>query len=254
MSTNAKITAIRVHPVKSLSERDLETAALTVGEGLANDRRFAICHKASRFDPTAPTWQPKSQFLNLMRHERLAQLESSFDPDTGELTLSRDGRTVAKGDITTPLGRQVINQFLSAFAGQEARGSARLVELAEGSLADRDSPFLSIISEATVRDIERVVRQKLDPKRFRGNLLIDGTEPWAEFEWVGNKFSVGSAELEIIERIGRCAATNVNPTTAERDANIPKALLDGFGHADCGVQAIVTKAGTIRLGDAMTPA
>jgi len=251
MSEDAKIQAIRIHPVKSLSEQDLEAATLTVGEGLANDRRFAICHRASRFDPADPAWQPKSQFLNLMRHERLAQLDSQFDPDSGNLTLSRGGRPVAKGDITTHLGRDLINQFLSAFVGTEARGAAKLVEVTEGSLADRNSPFISIINAASVRDLERVVRLNLDPRRFRGNLLIDGGDPWSEFGWIGETITVGTAELKIIERIGRCPATNVNPETADRDTNIPKALLDGYGHSDCGVMAVVTKPGTIQTGDAL---
>lgn len=249
MSQNVEIEAIRIHPVKSLSEQDLDSAELTVGEGLENDRRFAICHRASRFDPAEPAWQPKSQFLNLMRHERLAKLQSHFDPATGVLTLERGGRPVAKGDITTHVGRDLINQFLSAFVGTEARGAAKLVELTEGSLADRNSPYISIINAASVRDLERVVRQNLDPKRFRGNLLIDGSDPWAEFGWVGDTFAVGTAELKIVERIGRCPATNVNPETADRDANIPKALLDGYGHSDCGVMAIVTKTGTVHKGD-----
>lgn len=252
MSTDARVEALRIHPVKSLTAQDLETVDVLAGQGLPNDRRFAITHKASRFDPAHPAWQSKQQFLNLMRHERLAQLDSHFDADTGTLTLSRGGRPVAKGNVTTPLGRELINQFLSAFVGQEARGAAKLVEVSEGSLADRNAPFISIISAATVRDLERVVRQPLDPKRFRGNLLIDGADPWVEFEWVGKTITVGSAQLEIIERIGRCEATNVNPGTAERDANIPKALLDGYGHADCGVMAVVTRPGTVRVGDGLT--
>lgn len=251
MSTDARVEAIRIHPVKSLTAQDLDAVDVIEGQGLPNDRRFAITHKASRFDPAEPTWQPKQQFLNLMRHERLAQLDSHFDADSGTLTLSRGGRPVAKGKVTTPLGRELINQFLSAFVGQEARGAAKLVEVPDVSLADRNAPFISIISAATVRDLERVVRKQLDPKRFRGNLLIDGAEPWAEFDWVGKTVTVGSAQLEIIERIGRCEATNVNPATAERDANIPKALLDGYGHADCGVMAVVTQPGTIRIGDAL---
>jgi hypothetical protein len=249
MSQNAEIKAIRIHPVKSLSGQDLSSVDLTFDKGLANDRRFAITHRASRFDPAEPAWQPKNQFLVLMRHERLAQLNSHFDADTGILTLERGGRTVAKGNITNHVGRDLINQFLSAFVGTEARGAANLVELTEGSLADRDEPYISIINAASVRDLERVVRQPVDPRRFRGNLVIDGIEAWSEFGWVGSAITVGSAELQIIERIGRCPATNVNPDTAERDANIPKALLDGYGHSDCGVMAVVTEPGTISVGD-----
>ena len=50
----------------------------------------------------------------------------------------------------------------------------------------------------------------------------------------------------------RCAATNVNPETAERDMNLPLTLRKGFGHMDMGVYAKVVSGGQIAPGDAVT--
>ncbi len=47
----------------------------------------------------------------------------------------------------------------------------------------------------------------------------------------------------------RCAAVNVDPVTAERDMNIPQALMQMYDHADCGVYAQVIAGGTITTGD-----
>jgi uncharacterized protein YcbX len=63
---------------------------------------------------------------------------------------------------------------------------------------------------------------------------------------------LGWAEAEVFKPIVRCAATEVNPGTAERDAEIPKALFDAFGHMHCGIYVRLTKPGRIGLGDACT--
>jgi uncharacterized protein len=47
----------------------------------------------------------------------------------------------------------------------------------------------------------------------------------------------------------RCAATEVDPDTGLRDLPIPSTLMQGFGHADCGVYAEVIAAGEIGAGD-----
>ena len=75
---------------------------------------------------------------------------------------------------------------------------------------------------------------------------------WAEFDWIGKELAVGSVRLRVVSRITRCAATNVNPATGDRDLNIPKALMTGFRHADCGIYAEVIDGGRIAPGDALT--
>ncbi|MEQ9815221.1 MAG: MOSC domain-containing protein [Azospirillaceae bacterium] len=242
---------IVTYPVKGLNGRSADSATVQIGQALAGDRRFAIAHKASRFDPLDPEWQPKSQFVVLMRHERLAQLTSTFDTQTGVLTLSRGNRQVARGDITRPLGRDVIDQFLSAFLATESRGVARIVEGPATGFPDRPKPFLSIINRTTCRDIERVARAPVDPARFRGNLIVETGHPWAEFGWVGQEIAIGEVRLRIEERIERCPATQVNPATAARDLNVPKILLDGFGHMCCGVMATVSAPGRLEAGAAI---
>jgi uncharacterized protein YcbX len=242
------------YPVKGLDVQLLDRVALEPGRSLPGDRRFAIAHGASRFDPLEPAWQNKRQFLTLMTHARLAELDTQFDPATGALHIRRHGREVAHADITTPIGREVVNQFLNAFIGDEAPKPVRLVEAPGLALDDAGENQLSLINRASLADLERVVRRPVDPRRFRGNLLIDGAAPWAEMDWVGKTLRIGdTVRLKAVEPIGRCAATTVNPDTAERDMNIPKALMSGFGHDECGVYLEVHEGGEIAVGDPITP-
>ena len=51
--------------------------------------------------------------------------------------------------------------------------------------------------------------------------------------------------------IQRCAATEVNPETAERDMDVPQSLYRLTGDDDCGIYAEVVSGGKIAEGDAI---
>ena len=252
------MTAVRLaelyrYPVKGLSGQKLAATDLAAGETLPHDRRFAIVHGASQCDPTAPSWQPKRQFLQRMTDERLALLGIDYDDATEALTLKRDGKQVARGLLSLPIGQELINQFLNAFM-KDPRGAVKIVSAPGVAFTDKPEKLVSLINLASVKDIERVTRAPVDPRRFRGNLTLDGLPAWAEFDWIGRELAIGPVRLKVVSRITRCAAVNVNPATGERDLNIPKALMTGFGHADCGIYAEVLAGGRIAEGDVIAVA
>ncbi|MFM2045532.1 MAG: hypothetical protein RLY86_4108 [Pseudomonadota bacterium] len=253
------VAALNLYPVKGLSAQPLERVPLAVGEGLPQDRRFAITHGASTFDPAAPEWRPKTNYLALVRDEKLATLQAEYDPDTAMLVLNRAGKPVSRGRIDTPTGRMLIEQFLAAYMKEATvPGPFKIVEAPGLAFTDIPDKAVSLLNLASVRDIERITRAPIDPLRFRANLHLDGLEPWAEMDWVGRRLRLigadagdgaDSVELEVFKTTTRCAATEVNPATAERDINMVKALKSGFGHAICGVYARVVRPGTVSVGD-----
>jgi len=245
------LSTIYRYPVKGLNGEALEETLLEAGEGIPHDRRFALAHAASQFNRDNPEWMPKRHFLQLQRDERLAMLETKFDPDSGVLTVSRNGHQVARGDITQPLGRALVEQFLQAFIPPGPRGNPHFVEVPGRMLSDVPDKFVSIVNLASGKDIERVARGPVAPRRFRANLHLDGLPAWAELSWAGKQIAIGEARLEVAEIIGRCAATEVNPDTGERDLHMLHTLQQGFGHTHCGVYARVTSGGRIKKGDAV---
>jgi uncharacterized protein YcbX len=251
--TAARLADLYRYPVKGLAGQTLAATDLAAGGTLPHDRRFAIVHGASQCDPTAPSWQPKRQFLQLMTDERLAQLGIDYDDATEALTLKRDGKQVARGLLSMPIGQELINQFLNAFM-KDPRGALKIVSAPGIAFTDKPEKLVSLINLASVKDIERVTRAPVDPRRFRGNLILEGVPAWAEFDWIGRELTIGPVRLKVVSRITRCAATNVNPATGDRDLNIPKALITGFGHADCGIYAEVLAGGRIAEGDTLTVA
>ena len=121
------VAALYRYPVKGLTPEPLESVDLKSGETLPFDRAYAIENGPGRFDPEAPRHLPKIAFLMLMRDERLATLRSTFDDATQTLTISRGGKPVVSGRLDTPLGRQLIEQFIAAYMKAELRGAPKIV-------------------------------------------------------------------------------------------------------------------------------
>ena len=252
--TEASLVRIHRYPVKGLKPQALERVALTPGKPLPDDRRFAIVQSSPLAEGSGPADLPVASYVSLTRVERLAQLDVAYDAASGRLSLARSGKTVVTGDVTSPLGRTLISQFLAGFLKEQTQSPAKLVACAGAQYTDTwEDGFVSLNNLASIRDLERVMRQPIDPSRFRGNLYIDGLPAWAEFDWLDKEFMLGSVRLKARERIQRCAATNVDPLTANRDMNIPLALRRGFGHIDMGIYVEVIESGEVALGDSLRP-
>ncbi len=250
-NTAATISEILRYPVKGLSGEKLDRVSLTPGQTLPHDRRFAIENGPSGFDPAAPAYFPKTRFLMLMKNERLAALKTQTS-DNGDLVLHHDGQEVARGNLTTPSGRAAIEAFFASFSADELRGPPKVLEAPGHSFSDVAKKVVSIINLASVADLEKTIGKKVDPIRFRGNVYVQGWEPWQEFDLMDRVIAINDARLKVVKRIVRCAATNVDPLTATRDLEIPKTLLQKYGHADCGIYAEVVSGGEIGKGETIT--
>jgi uncharacterized protein YcbX len=236
------------YPVKGLTPGRLDSVALQTGETLPFDRAYAIENGPGRFNPNAPRHLPKITFLMLMRDERLATLRSSFDDATRTLTISRGGKPVVRGGLDTPLGRQLIEQFIAAYMKSELRGRPKIVQAPGHSFSDVAAKCVHIVNLASVREVERATGRKVDPLRFRANVYIDGVAPWAELGWLDEEIGIGPARLHVFDRTQRCDATDVDPATGARNMAIPATLLRTWGHQDFGIYAKVTTGGVIAAG------
>jgi uncharacterized protein YcbX len=227
---------------------------LARGAYFPGDRLYAIENGPSGFDPAAPVHQPKIKFLMLMRNEALARLATRYEDQTGTLVIKEGGREVARGDLATSEGRLAIEAFMRRYVPRELRGPPKVIAAPDGfRFTDSRSGFVSLINLASVRAVEQMVGGPVHPLRFRGNLLIDGLQPWAELDLVGQMLETATGlRLKAIKRIQRCAATNVDPQTGVRDLDIPRTLMDRLGHTDCGVYAQVMQGGRLAEGDRFT--
>lgn len=251
MPTVAKILR---YPVKGLSPQELPDVALTPDQALPFDRKYALLQGTATAESGhhEEGWRPKTDFLMLMRHEKLATLHTEFDEATQMLVIHRAGKPVARGRLDQPMGRMLVEQFFAAYMKDAAPGAPKIAEAQGFAFTDTKHQMVSLLNPASVRDIERITRHPVDPNRFRANLWLDDLPAWAEREWVGKTITVGGARMEVLHDITRCAATEVDPATGARDLNVLQALQRGFGHAQCGIYARVTDGGRVAQGDPVT--
>ena len=181
MSEAATIAAIYRYPVKGLSAEPLARVALAPGECLPHDRRFAIALAATRFDPKRPEWLSKTHFVMLMRDEKLAQLNTRFDAQTGELTIAHAGGIAVQARLGEAEGCRAVSEFLADFLGPAVEGPLRVVEAPGHAFADaRKKPnattdkYVSLINRASIAVLEAAVGAPVDPFRFRANVYLDG--------------------------------------------------------------------------------
>jgi uncharacterized protein len=239
------------YPVKGLTAEALETAEVEQGGCIPWDRAFALAQGDSGFDPAAPQWLQKANFMCLMKNARIASLFSFFEARSGMLAIrAPDGSAVVENALTEE-GRERIGSFLVEYMGDEARGTPRFHHIPGHSFCDQRRKVVSLINLASLRDLEAKVGARRHRRRFRANVWFSGAAAWSERDWIGRQLQVGGAVLRVARPINRCPATEVNPETAERDANPVAELRQLYDHVELGVHAEVLEGGRFAVGDAI---
>lgn len=247
---NATVESLYRYPVKGFSPERLQSEPLARHATIPGDRVYAVENGPSGFDPEAPAYQPKTKFLCLMKNARLARLRTTLDPETHDWRV--EGDAAATFRLSSEDGRAAAEAFLTDFMAEEARGPLKVLVAPGHSFSDVGKPLVSIINLATVAALGLALGRSVDPLRFRANVYLTGLPPFVELDWVGQRAMLGTAEIAFVKRTRRCAATNVDPVTAERDMEIPASLLRLYDHMDCGVYAEVRAGGLLNAGDSLT--
>ena len=242
------------YPIKGLSPQPMLGIELEAGKPFPQDRIFAFARPGSPIDPEAPTWATKGLFVMLMLDEALARVQTDLDVDTLVLTVSEGNRKVLVADLNDRRSIAEVEAFFHRLV-PTLRAVPRLVRARDardghfGHFMDKPDNVLSMINLATVRSLEERWGYAINPLRFRANFYIEGAEPWEEFDWIGGELRMGDATFDVDRRNGRCGATNVNPSTGERDLDLPTSLRAAFGHKDLGVYLKTRKGGKVVVGD-----
>jgi uncharacterized protein YcbX len=238
-------------PVKGLTAEALEDATVEAGGTIPWDRAFALAQGDAGFDPANPAWLSKRNFMCLAFNARAAKLVAFFEPSSGTMTLRGPEGAEVSANALREDGRARLGTFLTDYLAEEARGTPRLVYAPGHTFADGRGRMISLINMASLQDFESKVGGRRHRRRFRANVWFSGVPAWAEREWIGQEMQVGGAVVKILRNIPRCPATQVNPVTADRDADPVSELQHLYGHKDLGVYAEVIDGGRFAVGDAM---
>ena len=259
------LASINIYPIKSCRGMSRESARLD-DFGLAGDRRWMVVDE-------------EGIFLSQREAPRLALIEP--EPGDGWLVLGARGADPA--GIRTPGGRsprlrvRVWDDEVEAQdAGEEAARwlgawldrPCRLVYMPEDSfrrvdpsrVPERrrvhfgDSFPLLLIGEGSLADLNGRLAVPLPMNRFRPNLVVAGTEPFAEDLW--SAVRIGDVSFRVGKPCDRCVTTTIDQETGERGKE-PLTTLAQYrkwdGQVWFGQKLLHEGPGSIHIGDPVIP-
>lgn len=239
-------------PVKGFPAEEIAEAVVDSGRGIRGDRVAAFTNGS--LNVPADQWQRYSAFTVLKNYPDLQKWQVSTAPDSAiTLTAPAGGSTTFCADDDE--SRAASAEFLSSHIPPQGSHPRGIVVAGQGMFDSRESG-ISLINPATVEALGATEEGRaalgtgdLDPLRFRGNIFVEGLDPFAEFGLIGRIVRIGGVRLAISQAIERCPATTVNPVTTEVDVNVPRILASACGHLHCGVYGRILGSGTITAGD-----
>ena len=160
-------------------------------------------------------------------------------------------------------GDDIMAELRDIFAREEAEPLPDFSKFPEASLEFETPPGtlydcypLMIMTTSALRSMAAAVPDSvIDVRRFRPSLVVDtgDADGHPEFEWSGQRFSLGSAVIEVINDCPRCAAITREITPdVPADRAILRHVVKDLGQA-VGVYARVLQPGAISVGDELRP-
>lgn len=241
----ARLAEIWRHPVKSHGRERLAEVMLEAGEALPGDRRFALALEGHEVAPGA--WAGCRNFARTSINPALAPFAATLEAD-GQIALSHPDLGALRIDPADEAARAALVDWVQPLVPEGHPAPVRLMELEGRGYTDSDFPSVTLCNFASHRAVEAALGQEISHLRWRGNLWVEGLEPWAEWDLVGKEFKLGDALLLGVERTTRCAATMANPETGTRDVPTLKALSEGWGHRDFSIRCKVIGGGRVFEG------
>lgn len=271
---SARLTEIRVFPVKSTAGRPLDSVEVEP-LGLTGDRRWMIVDP----DGECVTARTDADLLTIVAGTSGEDLTLRTGAD-GADTITVAPPTGPVVEVTVhgrplhgiPAGPEV-GDWLAQVTG---RRDLRLVHLGRprplnpdfskpgDATAFADAYPVTLASMASLRRVqdwvtETALERGEDPTeisidRFRPNLVIEGElEPFEEEGW--QSVCVGEVVFDVAKLIDRCVLTTIEPTTRQRGHEPIRSLARHHawdGKTWFGLQLIPRSHGPVRVGDRVT--
>lgn len=254
------VADLRCYPIRGMSGQHVQSVRLSPEDGFPYDRAWAL----ARHDGDAvklPDRPLASRHYHGPTYDpRLAGVRTHVDPESEELEVFVREHRVLRCSLSNGEGRAQAEELLARVLDLDPQETPRLIRRTRGdynytytsSLSERLRLACHVVNLASVRELSERIGAEVDPLRFRANVYIDMGQPWVEREWLNHRLQLGQARLSVEMGTPRCAATEVNRSTAELDIPVPRLLKQHYGHTEMGFYAVVEAAGTVTTGGPVT--
>ncbi|WOF21466.1 MOSC domain-containing protein [Microbacterium betulae] len=258
-----RVSALYRHPVKGFTPEETRELTVQADGRVAGDRvlAFRFSDAAVPEDRDGLDHWPKSKGLSLMDFPSLARLKLDYDHDARRLRLSLDGAVVIEAGLDAAGRDELVAHVTEFLRGTtdgrrlERAGRLPLALVGDGERSrfqDRARGFVSLHASASVAAVDDAVPDgRIDDRRFRSNVVVDGVAAWAELGWRG-RVRVGDVVFLVRGPIGRCLAVQANPDSGQRDAPVLKTLTRVFAQDEPTLGILLLPSGgggRIRVGD-----
>ncbi|MCW8328878.1 hybrid-cluster NAD(P)-dependent oxidoreductase [Photobacterium sp. SDRW27] len=254
------LSQINVFPVKSIGGLS-QSQAWVEKQGLCFDRRFMVTKKdgsmiTARKHPelvkVTATLQPHGMTLSFPGISPLVLKYTDFTMNEANTKVWNDSfsayTTLSKADawFSHIIGEPV--RLL--YSGEQ---SNRIRPKIQQNVSFADGYPLLVISEASLDALNQRSSQHHTMDQFRTNLVVTGTDAFAEDGW--KRIRIGEVEFESVKPCARCILTTVNPKTAEFNerkeplVTLSKFRSDASGDVFFGQNLVALNEGVIKAGD-----
>ncbi|WJH35901.1 MOSC domain-containing protein [Paenibacillus sp. CC-CFT747] len=220
------------YPVKSLAGERLETADVEE-QGLAGDRVCAF------YDDSREGW---SRFFTARNLPEMQAYRASLDGEGQVRVTNPEGQVYGWDEklLAELQKRTPVKLSLSACPAPHPEVPG---------LLSVDEASLLIVTDAALSRLESGWGRRLDPRRFRPNLILALTGDAPEEEsWIGKRLEIGGALLRVDGPCTRCPVIAIDPDTLSKDPSLTRKLHEDLD-MQFGLYASVVRPGPVQTGD-----
>ena len=250
------VSDLYIYPIRGLSGQRLERVTVDPDRGFPFDRCWALPKREAAEAASGDRPLTSAEAYGLTVFPRLAGVSTHLDPETERLRVHVQEHVVLDVSLRDDTDVREAERFFARVLDLDEADRPRLVRRANrtfnfsytASVSEHLTWACHLVNLASIRDLEERIGHEVDPRRFRANLYVDLGEPWIERDLIGKEFRAGEVVLRGEMMAARCAATEVNLETTERDLPIPRLLKQHYGHTDLGIYANILSGGDLAPG------
>ena len=108
---------------------------------------------------------------------------------------------------------------------------------------------VSLINIQSVYEFQKKIDKKIETSIFRGNLCVEGIEPWKEREWIDKIIKINNISFKVEKNIPRCVAINLKPKTDDNSLNLLQLLKKTYNHFEMGIYLTALDDGEVTIGN-----